>query len=160
METRDQLESIAKLRQRLIRLIRLGEPNPLRPSVAPNETVDLTEQVEECVRRLFNTSSTIDGFVQDVQRLLNVTIKTNLTVFLFETIPIAQEYLRQQNCDPYSWDTFKALSIEVPTTVDASSILSIIDLYFSLLRIYHRRRPLDFHRYNRLVFVFHLLVLS
>lgn len=99
METKDQLESIVKLRQRLIRLIKLGETN------------ELTEQVEDFVRRLFNKSFSIENFVLELQRLLNVTIKTNLIDFLRETIPLAQEYLRERHFDPFSWQIFRNVSI-------------------------------------------------
>lgn len=101
MESDDQLESIEKLRQRLIRLIKLGEPNPTRLSI------DLTEQVEECVHRLFSNVCAVERFIRDVQQILNVTIKSNLGLFLAETIPLAQEYLRQHHLDPFSWETFK-----------------------------------------------------
>ena len=101
MESEDQLESIEKLRQRLIRLIKLGEPNPTRIAV------DLTGPVEECVRRLFSNVCAAEQFIRDVQQILQVTIKSNLGLFLAETIPFAQEYLRQHHLDPFSWETFK-----------------------------------------------------
>jgi hypothetical protein len=36
-----------------------------------------------------------------------VTIKRSLSLFLVETIPLAHDYLRQLNLDPFSWETFK-----------------------------------------------------
>ncbi|CAF3368223.1 unnamed protein product [Rotaria sp. Silwood1] len=119
METSNQLEMISKLRQRLLRLIKLGEPNELR-SIAQTDndnnnarpSIDLTAYVEECVRCLFNTSSSVETFIQDVQRILNVTIKSSLTLFLAETIPLAHRYLQQRQYDPLSWETFKTITLQ------------------------------------------------
>jgi hypothetical protein len=116
METIDHLEQISKLRQRLLRFIKLGEPNQLSSSTQHSNTnrtsIDLTANVEECVRRLFNTSYSVETFIQDVQRILNVTIKSNLTLFLQETIPLAHQYLQQHQYDPLSWETFKMITLQ------------------------------------------------
>ncbi|UJR16233.1 hypothetical protein I4U23_003143 [Adineta vaga] len=119
METVHHLESISKLRERLIRLIKLGEPNQGRSSTQTND--DLTVNVEECVRHLFNTSYTIETFVQNVQQILNVTIKHSLTLFLVETIPLAHQYLQQNQYDPYSWEIFKSIPLQ---TSSSSNVIS------------------------------------
>lgn len=114
MDTTNHLEQILKLRQRLIRLIKLGEPNQIHSTTQltnNRSSIDLTANVEECVRRLFNNTSTVEIFIQDVQRILNVTIKSNLTLFLTETIPLAHEYLQQYQYDPFSWETFKTITL-------------------------------------------------
>jgi hypothetical protein len=109
------------LRQRLVRLIKLGEPNQLCSKIddgTNNKTsIDLTGNVEECVRRLFNTSCSVETFIQDVQRILNVTIKSNLSLFLTETIPLAHQYLQQQHqYDPLSWETFKTITLQTSSS--------------------------------------------
>lgn len=114
METVNHIEIISKLRQRLLRLIKLGESNH---DNSIKSSVDLTANVEECVRRLFNTSASVETFIQDVQQILNVTIKSSLSLFLIETIPLAHQYLQQCQYDPYSWDTFKVIAIQRPSTV-------------------------------------------
>lgn len=120
MESAHQLESICKLRQRLVRLIKLGAPNPARPPAPTGDdctSLDLTADVEECVRRLFSTSYTIEAFVQHVQQILHVTIKNSLIQFLIETIPLAHRYLQH---DPYSWDTFKSMALPAATAAAVS----------------------------------------
>ena len=102
METTTQFEVILKLRQRLIRLIKLGES---KIDDNKSTSIDRTAEIEECVRSLFNHSSSVEIFVQDVQRILNVTIKSSLVTFLVETIPLAQNQY-----DVSSWDTFKTMS--------------------------------------------------
>jgi hypothetical protein len=109
------LELISKLRQRLLRLIKLGEPNQIRSTIpTPDDShrapIDLTANVEECVCRLFNTSCSADTFIQDVQQILNVTIKSNLSLFLAEKIPLAHQYLQQHQYDPLSWEIFKTIT--------------------------------------------------
>jgi hypothetical protein len=110
---------ISKLRQRLLRLIKLGEPTPSNDN--SRTPVDLTANVEECVQRLFNTSCSVEIFIQDVQRILNVTIKSNLSQFLVETIPLAHQYLRQQQYDPLSWETFKMITFQTSSSVSVFS---------------------------------------
>jgi hypothetical protein len=115
----NQIEVISKLRQRLVRLIKLGEPNQLHSTIDHgNNNIDLTSNVEECVRHLFNNSYSVEIFIQEVQRILNVTIKNNLIQFLVETIPLAQQYLQQHQYDPFSWETFKTMPIQTSSTVD------------------------------------------
>lgn len=121
MDTINHLESISKLRQRLIRLIKLGEPNQVQSTGDNRILIDLTSHVEECVRRLFNNSYSVEIFIQDVQRILNVTIKNSLTHFLIETIPLAQQYLQHQY-DSISWDTFKTITFPTSSTVNFISI--------------------------------------
>ena len=137
--TPSDLELICKLRQRLVRLIKLGEPNeactalPANDHSSPSGTsVDRTGQVEECVRRLFNGSCPVELFIQDVQRILTVTIKSNLGVFFLETIPLAQQYLRQQNCDPFSWETFKAIPIQTLPLITPTRLPSLQQARFRL----------------------------
>ncbi|CAF2368315.1 unnamed protein product [Rotaria sp. Silwood2] len=123
--TNHHLEMISKLRQRLLRLIKLGEPiNQLRSTTQTNNdnnnnntrpSIDLTANVEECVRCLFNSLCSVEIFIQDVQQILNVTIKSSLSLFLAETIPLAHQYLQQHQYDPLSWDTFKTIAL--PTTL-------------------------------------------
>ena len=115
MEVANQIDVISKLRQRLFRLIKLGEPNQLR-----SISIDRTGNVEECVRRLFSNSYSVEMFIEEVQRILNVTIKSNLTAFLGETIPLAQEYLQQHQYDPLSWEIFKTITIQTSATVERS----------------------------------------
>jgi hypothetical protein len=128
METIDHLERISKLRQRLLRFIKLGEPNQLSSTIHHTNTnrtsIDLTANVEECVRRLFNTSYSVETFIQDVQRILNVTIKSNLTLFLKETLPLAHQYLQQHQYDPLSWETFKMITLQTSSS-------SSVDFFFS-----------------------------
>ncbi|CAF1232831.1 unnamed protein product [Rotaria sordida] len=123
METTNHLEMISKLRQRLLRLIKLGEPNQLRSTTQINNDnnnnnnntrslIDLTANVEECVRCLFNNTCSVETFIQDVQRILNVTIKSSLSFFLTEAIPLAHQYLQQHQYDPLSWETFKAITLQ------------------------------------------------
>ncbi|CAF1154948.1 unnamed protein product [Rotaria sordida] len=122
METTNHLEMISKLRQRLLRLIKLGEPNQLRSTTQINNDnnnnnntrslIDLTANVEECVRCLFNNSCSVEMFIQDVQRILNVTIKSSLSFFLTEAIPLAHQYLQQHQYDPLSWETFKTITLQ------------------------------------------------
>ncbi|CAF1100540.1 unnamed protein product [Rotaria sordida] len=122
METTNHLEMISKLRQRLLRLIKLGEPNQLRSTTQINNDnnnnnntrslIDLTANVEECVRCLFNNSCSVETFIQDVQRILNVTIKSSLSFFLTEAIPLAHQYLQQHQYDPLSWETFKTITLQ------------------------------------------------
>ena len=117
MDSTNHFELISKLRQRLLRLIKLGEPNHLRSTTddisANNQTsLDLTANVEDCVRRLFNNSCFVETFIQEVQRILNVTIKSNLIAFLTETIPLAHQYLQQHQYDPLSWEIFKTISLQ------------------------------------------------
>jgi len=118
MDAINHLELISKLRQRFLRLIKLGEPNQLRSTTQiandnnnNRASIDLTANVEECIRRLFNTSCSVETFIQDVQRILNVTIKSNLSLFLAETIPLAHQYLQQHQYDPLSWETFKMITL-------------------------------------------------
>jgi hypothetical protein len=128
MDLTNHLELISKLRQRLLRLIKLGEPNQLRSTIQTTDDshnnrapIDLTANVEECVCRLFNTSCSVETFIQDVQRILNVTIKSNLTFFLAETIPLAHQYLQQQHqYDPLSWETFKTITLQTSSSVSFS----------------------------------------
>jgi hypothetical protein len=118
MDTTNYLELILKLRQRLLRLIKLGEPNQLHsPTDDSRTSVDLTANVEQCVHHLFNTSCSVETFIQDVQRILNVTIKSNLSLFLAETIPLAHQYLQQQQYDPLSWETFKTIPLHTLPSV-------------------------------------------
>ncbi|CAF3313475.1 unnamed protein product [Rotaria socialis] len=118
METKNHLEIISKLRQRLLRLIKLGEPNQLHATTPTNNDhntrppVDLTANVEEYVRCLFNTSCSLEKFIQNVQLTLNVTIKSSLSLFLVETIPLAHQYLQQHQYDSLSWDTFKTIPLQ------------------------------------------------
>ncbi|CAF1050027.1 unnamed protein product [Rotaria sordida] len=122
METTNHLEMISKLRQRLLRLIKLGEPNQLRSTTQINNDnnnnnntrslIDLTANVEECVRCLFNNTCSVETFIQDVQRILNVTIKSSLSFFLIEAIPLAHQYLQQHQYDPLSWETFKTITLQ------------------------------------------------
>jgi hypothetical protein len=115
MDMTNQIEIISKLRQRLVRLIKLGEPNPLHSTIDDGNN-NRTANVEECVRRLFNNSCSVETFIQEVQRILNVTIKSNLTLFLAETIPLAQQYLQQHQYDPFSWETFKTITIQTSSS--------------------------------------------
>lgn len=123
MDTTNQFELISKLRQRLLRLIKLGEPNQLHSRTQttndnPNNrrSIDLTSNIEECVRRLFNTSCSIETFIHDVQRILNVTIKSNLNIFLAQTIPLAHQYLQQHQYDSFSWETFKMITLQTSSS--------------------------------------------
>ncbi len=133
------IEVILKLRQRLVRLIKLGEPNQLR-SIIDDENNNRTANVEECVRRLFNNSYSAEIFIQEVQRILNVTIKTNLSLFLVETVPLAQQYLQQHHYDPFSWEIFKTIAIQTsPSTVNDSSFAQL-KRKFHLFRMYKINR--------------------
>lgn len=126
MENTHQFEIISKLRQRLLRLIKLGEPNKT-PSIKQatihdtntvvKTSLDLTANVEECVRYLFNTTYSVEIFIQQVQQILNVTIKSNLKFFLIEAIPLAHQYLQQSHYDPLSWDTFKTIPLQTPVGI-------------------------------------------
>ena len=96
-------------------LVKLGEPNQIRSTIlTPDDShralIDLTAHVEECVCRLFNTSCSVETFIQDVQQILNVTIKINLSLFLAETIPLAHQYLQQHQYNPLSWEIFKTIT--------------------------------------------------
>ena len=121
MESTNYLELISKLRQRLLRLIKLGEPNQLGSTTQTidnishtQSSVDLTATIESCVCRLFSNSCTVETFIQDVQRILNVTIKSNLSVFLAETIPLAHQYLQHYQYSSLSWETFKTITLPLP----------------------------------------------
>lgn len=125
MDATNHLELISKLRQRLLRLIKLGEPNHLRSTtqtiddnINRRTSIDLTANIEECVRHLFNTSCSVETFIQDVQRILNVTIKSSLTHFLIETIPLAHQYLQQHQYDPLSWEIFKTITLQTSSSVN------------------------------------------
>lgn len=124
MDTTNHLELISKLRQRLLRLIKLGEPNHFRADDNMNSrtSIDLTANIEECVRHLFNTSCPVATFIQDVQRILNVTIKSNLSLFLVETIPLAHQYLQQHQYDPFSWEAFKTITLQTSLSVNCFQI--------------------------------------
>lgn len=123
MDTTDHLELVSKLRQRLLRLIKLGEPNRSRTTTPTtndgnlnNQTsVDLTAKVEEWVHRLFNNSCSIEAFIQEVQLILKVTIKSSLSIFLTGTIPLAHQYLQEHQYDPLSWETFKSIPLQSQT---------------------------------------------
>lgn len=119
MDATDQLELISKLRQRLLRLIKLGEPNQSsNDDKTSNQTsIDLTTQIEECVRCLFNNSCLVETFIQEVQQILKVTIKSSLSLFLTETIPLARQYLQQHQYDSLSWDVFKTIPLQLQTNI-------------------------------------------
>ena len=125
MESTNYLELISKLRQRLLRLIKLGEPNQLRSTIQTNEninhndsSIDHTATIESCVCRLFSNSCSVETFIQDVQRTLNVTIKSNLSFFLAETIPLAHRYLQHHQYNSHSWETFKMITLPLPVVVE------------------------------------------
>lgn len=125
MDTVDHLELISKLRQRLVRLIKLGESNQTYPSSSSTtndgnnnqSSTDLTAKIEEWVRRLFNNSCSIEVFIEEVQQILKVTIKSSLSIFLTETIPLAHQYLQRHQYDPLSWETFKTITLQSQTNV-------------------------------------------
>ncbi|CAF0789239.1 unnamed protein product [Adineta steineri] len=139
MQSTNHLELIWKLRQRLLRLIKLGQPKQLSSTIQTNEysNNDLSTHVEECVRRLFNTSYTVETFIQNVQQILNVTIKTNLTLFFTQTIPLAHQYLQQHQFNPYSWETFKMITLQtssnlISNTSDLTRLPSLQQAHFRL----------------------------
>lgn len=131
MDAINHLELISKLQQRLLRLIKLGEPTTENTN-NHRISVDLTTNVEECVRRLFNTSCSVEIFIQDVQQILNVTIKSNLSLFLAQTIPLAHQYLQQQHqYDSLSWETFKTITLQTSSV----NFISINIYEFCIFRI-------------------------
>lgn len=122
MEDRNQLESIVKLRQRFLRLIKLAEPNSSVSNFEENIStdgnfIDLTGQIEDFVRQFFANFLTVEQFIFELQRTLNVTIKNNLALFLEQTVPLAQNYLKSLSHDPFSWDVFKSIQIQPSTMV-------------------------------------------
>ena len=117
MAATEHLESISKLRQRLLRLIKLGEPRTTIQISHDDKdnnqpSADLTAQIEDWVARLFNNSCTVETFIQEVQLILKVTIKSSLSLFLTETIPLARQYLEQHQHDSLSWEIFKTIPLQ------------------------------------------------